>query len=244
MLKENENNKTENKEENQDNEKSNENSQKKDLKPEEKISELEGLVIDVRTPEEFSSGHINEATNIDFYANDFDQKLNIIRKDIPIYIYCRSGGRSAAAAKKMEKLGFKKVYNLVGGIGSWTSAGYKIKKFLDSDKTHKEGETEQEPIFTDLEIDKVLINNKIVLLVFSTKWCVPCRKMKPILDDIQKERPNIKVVFIDADVNKELINTYNVNGIPTLIVLKNTSIVYRHVGMISKQQILYEVDYL
>ena len=82
------------------------------LKFKEKISELEGLVIDVRTPEEFSSGHINEATNIDFYANDFDQKLNIIRKDIPIYIYCRSGGRSAAAAKKMEKLGFKKVYNL------------------------------------------------------------------------------------------------------------------------------------
>ena len=96
-----------------------------------KISEIDGLIIDVRTPEEFSSGYIADATNIDFYANDFDHKLNIISKNQPIYIYCRSGGRSSAAAKKLEKLGFNEVYNLSGGISSWNSAGYKINKLSD-----------------------------------------------------------------------------------------------------------------
>ena len=207
----------------------------------ETINQIEGLIIDVRTPEEFFSGHIKGATNIDFYANDFDQKLNIIRKDIPIYIYCRSGGRSSAAAKKMEKLGFIKVYNLVGGIGAWNSAGFKIKKNLDEDNRHIE-EIVKEPIFTNLEIDQFLINNTTVLLVFSTKWCVPCRKMKPIIENIQQERSDIKVVFIDADINKELIKNYSVNGIPTLILLKNTKVVYTFLGLTSKQEILKKVD--
>ena len=45
-------------------------------------------------------------------------------KDIPVYVYCRSGGRSASAARKMEELGFVKVYNLDGGIGGWNAANY------------------------------------------------------------------------------------------------------------------------
>lgn len=208
-----------------------------------KITEIEGLIIDVRTPEEFSSGYIAEATNIDFYANDFDQKLNIIGKDQPIYIYCRSGGRSLSAAKKLEKLGFRKVYNLIGGIGSWNSAGYKINKPSDRRKKYTE-EIVKGLIFSDLEIEKLLTENQIVLLVFSTKWCVPCRKMKPIFEIIQQERPNMKVVFIDADINKELMKNYSVNAIPTLIIFKNTDIIYRHTGIISKQKILDEVDSL
>ena len=88
----------------------------------------DGIIIDVRTAAEFNSGHIKDATNIDFYANDFESKLKIVRKDVPIYVYCRSGGRSSSAAKKMEKLGFSEVYNLLGGIGSWNSKGYKIIK--------------------------------------------------------------------------------------------------------------------
>ena len=88
------------------------------------IEKGDGIIIDVRTSQEFNSGHIIDATNIDFYSKDFTDKLKIVRKDVPIYVYCRSGGRSSSAADKMEKLGFTKVYNMLGGIGSWQSEGY------------------------------------------------------------------------------------------------------------------------
>tara|TARA_B100001250_G_scaffold69233_2_gene55570 strand:- start:14962 stop:15693 length:732 start_codon:yes stop_codon:yes gene_type:complete len=214
------------------------------LRFKEEINKLEGLVIDVRTAEEFYSGYIQEATNIDFYANDFDHKLKIISKDIPVYVYCRSGGRSYATAKKMEKLGFTKVYNLVGGIGSWNSAGYKIKTFPDSNDVNKEGGGGIDPVFTALEIDSFLTHNEIVLLAFTTKWCVPCKKIKPILEGMQIEKSNINIVFIDADVNKELINTYHVNGLPTLIFFRDKKIAYSHVGMISKEELEKKIDYL
>ena len=76
------------------------------------INKENGIIIDVRTPQEFSSGHIMEATNIDYYSEQFLEKLNIVRRDLPIYVYCRSGGRSSSTANKMKKLGFKKVYNI------------------------------------------------------------------------------------------------------------------------------------
>ena len=126
------------------------------------INKIDEIVIDVRTPQEFYSGHIEDATNIDFYADDFLGKLKILRKDVPIYVYCRSGGRSSSAANKMEKLGFTKVYNLLGGIGSWQSEGYKTIK-------SKKVETTPQPIFTETQLNKILSNNKTVLIDFSTQ---------------------------------------------------------------------------
>ena len=162
------------------------------------IEKGDGIIIDVRTAQEFSSGHIIDATNIDYYANDFIDKLNIVRKDVAIYVYCRSGGRSSSAANKMEKLGFTKVYNLLGGIGSWDSAGYKTIK-------SKEIKALKRSKLTETQLNEILNNNKTVLVNFSTQWCVPCKKMKPLIEEIQRENPNVKVLFIDADANKELV---------------------------------------
>ena len=64
------------------------------------IYQKEGIIIDVRTSEEFQSGHLKEATNIDYYSDDFSKKINLVQRDKPIYLYCRSGGRSSSAAKK------------------------------------------------------------------------------------------------------------------------------------------------
>ena len=133
------------------------------------INKEDGIILDVRTSQEFHSGHIKDATNIDFYADDFIDKLKIVRKDIPIYVYCRSGGRSSSSASKMEKLGFTKVYNLVGGIGSWDSANYKTVK-------SKEAKRSIQPTFTFSEMDNILKTNETVLMAFSTEWCVPCKK--------------------------------------------------------------------
>ena len=199
------------------------------------INKQDGIIIDVRTPQEFHSGHIKEATNIDFYADDFTDKLKIVRKDVPIYVYCRSGGRSSSAASKMEKLGFTKVYNLVGGIGAWDAVNYTTIK-------SKEGKKKNDPIFTVSEIENIIKTNEIVLIDFSTEWCVPCKKMKPVIQEIQKENLNVKVLFIDADTNKELIKKYQIEGVPFFIVFKNAKDVFRHAGIISKEELLEQLN--
>lgn len=85
-----------------------------------------GLLLDVRTPDEFNEGHIMEAVNINFYDKDFAQQVEKLDKMKPVYVYCRSGGRSGKTKDLLHEKGFTKVYNLEGGILSWEKAGYKI----------------------------------------------------------------------------------------------------------------------
>ena len=75
-----------------------------------KIGELENpQLIDVRTPEEYSSGHIPNAINININDSEFEQKIENLDKNEPILVYCRSGGRSGSAASILEEKGFKKI---------------------------------------------------------------------------------------------------------------------------------------
>jgi phage shock protein E len=76
-------------------------------------------LIDVRTPEEFKNGHIKNAKNINFNGNDFKSQMEKLDKSKPLYIYCQSGGRSGRAAKILSEMGFKQIYDLKGGFGSW-----------------------------------------------------------------------------------------------------------------------------
>ncbi|MBL7892062.1 MAG: rhodanese-like domain-containing protein, partial [Bacteroidia bacterium] len=89
----------------------------------EKIKELPAApIIDVRTPGEFSKGHLKNAKNIDWNGNDFEKQISIFDKSKPVFVYCLSGGRSAAAANLMRKQGFKEVYELDGGMMKWRGA--------------------------------------------------------------------------------------------------------------------------
>ena len=84
------------------------------------------VVLDVRTSDEFDAGHIEESVNIDFYAADFANQLDSLDKDVPYFVYCRSGNRSATTIETMQGLGFTEVYELDGGIISWAEAGLPI----------------------------------------------------------------------------------------------------------------------
>ena len=72
-------------------------------------------VVDVRTPNEFNSGHFEQAVNLDFYDPDFSKQLDSLDKSRPVYLYCRSGNRSAKAAMMLVEKGFKEIYDLKGG---------------------------------------------------------------------------------------------------------------------------------
>ena len=81
-------------------------------------------LIDVRTPKEFADGHIPNAINIDFLSDDFSSKIGKLKKDKPVYVYCRSGKRSSESVIVFEKAGFTKIYDLEGGILNWSSKGF------------------------------------------------------------------------------------------------------------------------
>ncbi|MFC1969329.1 SdrD B-like domain-containing protein [Chloroflexota bacterium] len=83
-------------------------------------------IIDVRTPEEYASGHIENALNMDYYSATFLNQLDNLKKQNKFLIYCRSGGRSGMTLDMMRELGFREVYNMLGGINQWQAEGYPI----------------------------------------------------------------------------------------------------------------------
>ena len=78
------------------------------------------LLLDVRTSQEFASGHIEGAQNISL--QDLPQRMNELPKDKPIVLYCRSGNRSNTAARMLQQAGFTDVYDL-GGVIAWQAQG-------------------------------------------------------------------------------------------------------------------------
>lgn len=76
-------------------------------------------LVDVRTPEEFEEVRIADSQNIDFNSPTFDEDITKLDKEKPVILYCKGGNRSAKCAKKLKDAGFKKVYDLEGGISKW-----------------------------------------------------------------------------------------------------------------------------
>ena len=85
-------------------------------------------LIDVRTPEEFATGHIPGAINIDYRDPNFKQMLTEVDKSKPVAVYCKKGGRSNACSKIMRTEGFVKVFDLNGGISQWVFKGKNVVK--------------------------------------------------------------------------------------------------------------------
>ena len=81
------------------------------------------VIIDVRTPQEFTEEHIENATNIDFYSEAFRDMLNNLDKNKTYLIYCKVGGRSRSALDIMAELNFKEAYNILGGTNQWKAEG-------------------------------------------------------------------------------------------------------------------------
>ena len=82
------------------------------------------VVVDVRTPEEFEVSHIKGSINFDYKSENFRDEISGLDKSKKYYIYCRSGRRSANSRVIMNDMGFKKVYDLKGGIIAWEGMNY------------------------------------------------------------------------------------------------------------------------
>lgn len=90
------------------------------------ISADDVQLIDVRTPTEFTNGHIEGAINLDIKRSDFvDEANKTLDKTRKVYLYCRSGARSMQAANKLAKEGYQ-IVNLKGGIMEWEGEGLPV----------------------------------------------------------------------------------------------------------------------
>ena len=86
------------------------------------------VIIDVRTPGEYESGHIKNAININVSDSNFQEKIAQLNKNEKVYVYCKIGSRSNKAANILVKNGVKQVYDLNGGIISWQRANLPLEK--------------------------------------------------------------------------------------------------------------------
>ncbi|KIA85174.1 thioredoxin domain-containing protein [Flavobacterium sp. AED] len=192
----------------------------------EKIKETpNSQILDVRTPEEFASDHIDNAKNVNWLGNTFVTDAEKLDKSKPVFVYCKSGGRSQKASEKLSELGFTTIYQLDGGILKWDAAG--LSK--PSDKII--GMCSQ-------EYAELLNSDKKVLIDFYAEWCAPCKKMTPYLLQMQKDLANnVTIIRLNADENKTLMAELKISELPTLLLYKNAAVKWKHSGFISEDDL-------
>ncbi|MFC1974337.1 rhodanese-like domain-containing protein [Chloroflexota bacterium] len=84
------------------------------------------IIIDVRTPNEFTDGHIKDAINMDFMSDEFRDNIGKLDRDRTYLIYCRTANRSRGAVDIMEELRFQSLYHMLGGITQWENDGLPV----------------------------------------------------------------------------------------------------------------------
>ncbi len=199
-----------------------------------KITELPSApLLDVRTPEEFSKGHLANAANWNWTDGQFKEKITELDPAQPVFVYCLSGGRSGAAGDLLRSKGFQQVYELQGGIMKWNAADLPLATTEGTTSAVGMSQTDFEALFN---------TDKVVLVDFYADWCAPCKRMKPYLDEISKDMADkVTVVRIDADANPALCHALGVEALPVLHVYKNKQLTWQNTGYIGKEQVVQQL---
>ena len=87
------------------------------------IQDTDFILVDVRTIEEYESGHIQNAVNFDFYSESFQKEILSFDKNSSIILYCRTQNRSTKTANYLKENGYKEITVIAGGITTWVKNG-------------------------------------------------------------------------------------------------------------------------
>jgi len=195
-------------------------------------AETTSFIIDVRTPAETNSGMIDHAFNVDFNAADFKEKIGHLDKSMPCFLYCASGRRSKEACAYMSSQGFKKVYNLKGGMLAWNNAGLPVSNASTSTVAVSEE-----------SYQKLIKSDDVVLVDFYAPWCGPCKQMEPLLNEmISTYKGKATIVRINIDESKELVRTLRIDEIPFFKYYVNGEEKGNFIGQIDKATFVRLLD--
>lgn len=177
-------------------------------------------LIDARSPEEFALNHIPEAINVNRQTDGYETIIKGISPSKPVFVYSIANGRSVALAADLRKKGFNEVYVLDGGIGAWTGSGNTLYN------TAKKGLTLD-------EYNRILANNKLVLVDIGSRYCGSCKKVKPVLETLRQQHGDaLTIVEIDLEESPALIASLKtVSSFPYLILYKQGEIVLKRAGL-------------
>lgn len=185
-------------------------------------------LVDVRTPAEFSKGHLPGAVNIDWNNPDFEKMILALDKDTPVLVYCQSGKRSVTAVARMRELGFTKVTEMEGGFLQWRAAGLPE----EAEKPTLSGLTLQ-------QFKSLLQTEKTVLVDAYADWCGPCKKMAPFIEEIASGlQDQVKVIRLNVDDNPGLSTALRIKALPTLLVYKGGKLKKISIGYMPKSKIV------
>ncbi len=188
-------------------------------------SEPAKIVLDVRTDEEFKSGHLQGAVNMNVNDPAFAERIKQLDTTQPVFVYCLAGGRSAKAAEILKDMGFPAVYNMEGGMSRWTYENRAVES--------PAGAAEKGMKKAEFESMMGGIKDTLVLVDFWAKWCAPCRKIMAYLPEIEKEYAGkLKVVKINYDDNPRLVKELSIDNVPYLFLYKNGRSLWQQSGYI------------
>lgn len=182
-------------------------------------------VLDVRTADEYKSGHLPHALQANWLnKTEFNDRTQHLDKNKTVYIYCLSGGRSGAAGAALMAQGYT-VINMEGGINGWKNASLPLEGAANVKQTSMESYNGQ------------INSTNLVLVDFGAEWCPPCRKMEPVLQAFMKENSKkLTLVKMDGGVETELMKSLNVEALPTFILYKKGKEVKRKQGLVSREE--------
>ena len=182
-------------------------------------------ILDVRTAGEYQSGHIQNALQANWNdAKEFQDRTQHLDKSKPVYVYCQAGGRSAAAQSFLTEKGYT-VVNLEGGMSNWKMNQLPVEGNANAVQMRV------------ADFDKVIAENKMVLVDIGATWCPPCRKMQPTVDQIKKEQgSNLYFLAVDGGVDMDVMKHLQFESLPTFIIYKNGKEVWRKQGIVAAEE--------
>ena len=195
-----------------------------------KLNNSNVVILDVRTPEEFETGHIKNAVDLDYRNASFKDKIRKLDPSKTYMIYCRSGVRSASTIDSLKNLGFTHLYDLKGGINAWKKENLPVVG-ESADKISNE------------DFNKIISSHRIVLIDFYAPWCGPCLKMAPMFKKLaEKYKNKIELIKINSDENRNLSKAFIQDGFPKLIAYKDQKAQWEKVGLIDEEELIQRIE--
>jgi rhodanese-related sulfurtransferase len=183
-------------------------------------------LLDVRTSDEYNTGYIEGALQADWLnEKQFFERIAHLDTKKPVLVYCASGIRSQAASNALRKKGLT-VFELGGGLNKWKREGKPLKAVAPARQ------------LSQADFEQMIAGNDIFLVDVGAEWCPPCRKMEPVLAQLQKEAgPRFKLIRIDAGTHTELLKTLKVDALPHFFVYRNGKVTWQKQGIVPLEEL-------